>query len=283
MTAHADSRIKARHSGGLNVWRGGWWAELRMAALVPSPNQQTAKMNIPAIFKRVIRAAGGRRRLRRFIRKMWAAKPCRKAFLITMHKVFKWVSVQGLICDVWRAANSGDPAVSRASNVGVLAKLMVQPMEKREARRFVERERFEERLRDIAPAWADEDNPDGIDGEELAVIHMYAHFVCLPESEDKNFKIVMRKLWKLKLIDGGIFRAIKYATVRRDKKAVLALIEKVKSFRASLTALLKHLEAEAYRAHLAKRVKPVSRRTRVRRPLYARPRPPSCPLAPPVI
>ncbi|MCD0169820.1 hypothetical protein [Deinococcus sp. 23YEL01] len=38
----------------------------------------------------------------------------------------------------------------------------------------------------------------------------------------------------------------------------------------------------AFRAHLARRVRPVSRRSRVPRPLYARPRPPSCPLAPPV-
>jgi hypothetical protein len=47
-------------------------------------------------------------------------------------------------------------------------------------------------------------------------------------------------------------------------------------------ALLSHLEREAYRAHLTRRVKPVSRRTRIKRPLYARPRPPTAPLAPPV-
>lgn len=46
---------------------------------------------------------------------------------------------------------------------------------------------------------------------------------------------------------------------------------------------LKHLEREAYRAHLTRRVKPAPRRHRIRRPLYARPRPPSAPLAPPVI
>lgn len=38
----------------------------------------------------------------------------------------------------------------------------------------------------------------------------------------------------------------------------------------------------AFRAHLALRVRPMSRRSRIPRPLYARPRPPSCPLAPPV-
>ena len=38
-----------------------------------------------------------------------------------------------------------------------------------------------------------------------------------------------------------------------------------------------------YRAHLTRRVKPAPRQHRIRRPLYARPRPPSAPLAPPVI
>ena len=46
---------------------------------------------------------------------------------------------------------------------------------------------------------------------------------------------------------------------------------------------LKHLEAAAYRAHLARRVKPVQRRTRAPRPLYARPRPPTAPTAPPLL
>ena len=41
--------------------------------------------------------------------------------------------------------------------------------------------------------------------------------------------------------------------------------------------------ATAFRAHLARRVKPTPQRHRIRRPLYARPRPPSAPLAPPVI
>ncbi|WP_146160586.1 hypothetical protein [Deinococcus arcticus] len=52
--------------------------------------------------------------------------------------------------------------------------------------------------------------------------------------------------------------------------------------RVDLTHALRFLEAAAYRAHLARRVKPVSRRPRAPRPLYARPRPPTCPTAPPV-
>ena len=53
--------------------------------------------------------------------------------------------------------------------------------------------------------------------------------------------------------------------------------------RVTLALALKHLEEAAYRAHLTRRVKPAPRRHRIRRPLYARPRPPSAPLAPPVI
>lgn len=45
---------------------------------------------------------------------------------------------------------------------------------------------------------------------------------------------------------------------------------------------LRALERAAYRAYLTRRVKPVSRRTRAPRPLYARPRPPTAPLAPPL-
>lgn len=49
-----------------------------------------------------------------------------------------------------------------------------------------------------------------------------------------------------------------------------------------LLLLLRRLEAAAYRAHVAQRVRPPARRARIPRPLYARPRPPTAPLAPPV-
>lgn len=46
---------------------------------------------------------------------------------------------------------------------------------------------------------------------------------------------------------------------------------------------LKALRADAYRAHLTRRVRPTPRRHRIRQPYHARPRPPAAPLAPPVI
>ncbi len=76
---------------------------------------------------------------------------------------------------------------------------------------------------------------------------------------------------------------LRYALIKGDKLAVRLLINLHKAVRCSISLVLRGLEREAYRAHLTQRVKPVSRRQRVPRPLYARPRPPTCPLAPPVI
>ncbi|GGS14586.1 hypothetical protein [Deinococcus knuensis] len=60
------------------------------------------------------------------------------------------------------------------------------------------------------------------------------------------------------------------------------IVQKLKFNTLSRTIVLRELIRAAFRAHLARRVRPVSRRSRLPRPLYARPRPPSCPLAPPV-
>lgn len=49
-----------------------------------------------------------------------------------------------------------------------------------------------------------------------------------------------------------------------------------------LRLFLKRLQAVAYRAHVTRRARPPARRACVPRPLYARPRPPTAPLAPPV-
>lgn len=80
----------------------------------------------------------------------------------------------------------------------------------------------------------------------------------------------------------GLFKVIR---LFRSSKINTFLFNSIMRRRAAftLTALLKHLEAAAYRAHLAKRVKPVTRRTSAPRPLYARPRPPTAPTAPPLL
>ena len=76
---------------------------------------------------------------------------------------------------------------------------------------------------------------------------------------------------------------LRYALAKKDHVAARLFVWRHAKTRVTLNQALRHLRAAAYRAFLARRVKPVSRRTRPRRPLYARPRPPSCPLAPPVI
>lgn len=68
-----------------------------------------------------------------------------------------------------------------------------------------------------------------------------------------------------------------------DLTAFQKVIQTLKANSLPLTLALRALEAAAYRVHLSRRVRPVSRRTRAPRPLYARPRPPTAPLAPPVI
>ena len=70
-----------------------------------------------------------------------------------------------------------------------------------------------------------------------------------------------------------------------DKCRFQSVLKEIKNKSGKLTflAVLKALQAAAHRAHLAQRVKPAPRRHRIQRPLYARPQPPSAPLAPPVI
>ena len=68
----------------------------------------------------------------------------------------------------------------------------------------------------------------------------------------------------------------------RNFRATLEAI-KNKNNKLALLTVLKELQAAEHRAHLARRVKPAPRHHRIRRPLHSRPRPPSAPLAPPVI
>lgn len=75
---------------------------------------------------------------------------------------------------------------------------------------------------------------------------------------------------------------LNHATFLKQFKASAAIARFLRLTRTRF--IISHVVARraAYRAHIARRVRPVSRRARVPRPLYARPRPPTCPLAPPV-
>lgn len=59
-------------------------------------------------------------------------------------------------------------------------------------------------------------------------------------------------------------------------------VRRIKKLWYGYCLALRLLERAAYRAHVARRVRPPARRARIPRPIYARPRPPTAPLAPPV-
>lgn len=66
----------------------------------------------------------------------------------------------------------------------------------------------------------------------------------------------------------------------RDQSALLRKFHQI--LKLSYARRIRFLIAAAYRAHATQRMRPPARRARVPRPLYAQPRPPAAPLAPPV-
>lgn len=82
-------------------------------------------------------------------------------------------------------------------------------------------------------------------------------------------------------------QALMYALAVGDMSTVALIFANLKARRGFQRNLreavaLRFLEAAAYRAHITRRVRPPARRARIPRPLYAQPRPPTAPLAPPV-
>jgi len=76
---------------------------------------------------------------------------------------------------------------------------------------------------------------------------------------------------------------ISYLVLTKNRKALKGLMRSFTAQRMTLVRLVEFLRRAAYRAHLTKRVKPLPRRVRIERPRYARPRPPTAPLAPPAL
>lgn len=152
---------------------------------------------------------------------------------------------------------------------------------KRQMRRFVEAERLEERLRDIAPAdWEDEEGnfTNGWDAKDLARLQYFR--TCI-----HAYGPIGPRIWAKQ---EGLEKAlVAFLIVMNDLKALRRVMywRKSKSLKRAYVAVLNRLLnlGSIYRAHLARRVRPPARRTRIPRPLYATPRPPSASLAPPVI
>ena len=145
---------------------------------------------------------------------------------------------------------------------------------RREAQRFCEAEQFEDRLRDLAPAYLDEDLPNGWDKTYLEVLERF-------RVASRKYEIgTMNEAWR-----NGILRdLLTYALLLKDMATARRVMRMVKhNARTRAEAVIAHIleNLERRRAHLTRRVKPVPRRHGVRRPLHSRPRPPSAPLAPP--
>ncbi len=163
---------------------------------------------------------------------------------------------------------------------------------RREAQKFCEAERFKDRLRSIFPNCT-EIECDGktylvpdIDVELLKIIQQVI-------STFKAYKVSIERYgidisFEFNNLDYGdlLPDALRYALITGDTEALAGIVASVKARRRNqlLSIVALHsLRAAEYRAHLTRRIKPAPRRDRTRRPLYARPRPPSAPLAPPVI
>ena len=94
----------------------------------------------------------------------------------------------------------------------------------------------------------------GFGTSPLAIVSFVKRYVLFDRPEPKTF---LRALWQL----------------LREVSSVSKL---------ALREFLRECQLAGYLAYVRRRVKPVPRRDRVPRPVYARPRPPSAPLAPPV-
>lgn len=157
--------------------------------------------------------------------------------------------------------------------------------ERREVRRAWKEKRWGDRLRALAPASWHKD-PDGIDkdltsqwdGWGRGLIRKYRPRAERPGEQARS---PLRQAPEREVLPNAEMAA--YFSLTGQSDALAALLAHWRTRRPTIGELLKDLERAAYRAYLARRVKPVSRRTRIRRPLYARPRPPNAPLAPPVI
>jgi len=149
------------------------------------------------------------------------------------------------------------------------------PKGRRETRRVIKREKFLAQLRGIASADMNMDNPYGIEGSLINFWEMRTASIA-------NLNVDLSK-WIDALPKGGkVTGQLFYFVLKKDWKGFRISFSGLIKPCLALAALLKHLEAAAYRAHLARRVKPVQRRDRAPRPLYARPRPPTAPTAPPL-
>lgn len=267
--------------GPLIVWatKPGEGEDLpRLEAPTPSPLEvQAARVNRKAHFLAFVRFAQGRRKTKTgrrvgFLR-LWrgvsrkARQEAKREALERVEYVARMVA--------HRAAGGRGILCGFAANTA---------KNRREAEREYQIERFHDRLRNIAPAHWEDENGNYTNGwnedylEELQWLRRGLR--CLSGHIDEVVRAHARNPIDTKELPDGLA----FAVLMNDWHAVRAAVRVIKARRSSLavTLALRALEAAAYRAHVTRRVRPPARRSRIPRPIYARPRPPTAPLAPPV-
>lgn len=161
--------------------------------------------------------------------------------------------------------------------------------ERREAEREWKAERFEERLRDIAPAHWEDEQGNFTNGWDEAYLRKLSGYV---KAFTPNRRSTFDACISVTESEGIPFDELNYSTFRDclalaaltgNRAALQRLLKVLKSWRPNyaFSLFLKKIEAEAYRAHTLRRVRPPARRSRIPRPPDLLPLPPSAPLAPP--
>jgi len=228
---------------------------------------QVERLNTAPVFERFRRAARGK--VRRSIRWKTGRRPRRLRNLEAL-------------ADLRYSAQAAD---KQAAGLHGLSPYIPAKTAKarREARRYIRVQGLDKTLQAIAPAGP------GNEAEQARAV-----------------ALVLKQINRLVYVAGRISRplppAVKPATIeelsrqimerwsdvmamavaRKEKNAISWLVSALRARRPTLGEILAAFQRAEYRAHLARRVKPAPRRHRIRRPLYARPRPPAAPLAPPV-
>lgn len=155
----------------------------------------------------------------------------------------------------------------------------------RQARREVASEQLDFTLRDMAPANCQDEAGNYTNGYDEEQVAGFFHVLSLAREPYRASRL-HNAVWKAVRLRRELWPALRLAVLRDDKAALKGLLAEINRarLRAALTRAqaLKHLEREAFRLFLSRRVPSVPRRARTPRPLYARPIPPTAPLAPPV-
>lgn len=247
----------------------------------PSPLEVRAQMvNTSQVFERFKWAAKGR--VKHSVR--W-----RSARNVRMRRIYMALHHVRTRCKVLFPAT--------ATHATLTPFVWRRALPRRTYKRLVERGVLLDRLLDGIQRLAPGKRLIGADEYEAYDHDLYCGFeaIRIALKQKRYRKITGTATWKVPLRK----RMVCYLSLVGDRKALrellmlrppprqlvlsrVGVVTRFSSIVAYITSRLRLL-LNAYQAHLTRRVKPISRRTRLPRPLYARPRPPSAPTAPPAL